>query len=699
MRVRVEGYIEPVVVVGHAATVTTGERLKASGTWISDRTYGRQFRADNLDLSEPTSVEGIEKYLGSGMIHGIGAVYAKKLVAAFGEQVFDVIESESGRLREVEGIGPKRAERIAAAWREQKEIRRIMVFLHSHGIGTARAVRIYKIYGDSAMQIMSEDPYRLTQDIRGIGFKSADAIAMRLGVATEASVRISAGLKYTLSEANKEGHCGLSTSEATTRTVDLLAVSTEQVEAGIQAQLQTKELVATRVSETDCLFPGELYQAEQSIAARIRLLAAGRPPWQSIDSSKALSWVASQLGFTLDESQQQAVRGTLSTKLMIITGGPGVGKTTIVNAILRILAAKQVNIALCAPTGRAAKRMQETTGREAKTIHRLLEADPASRRFLRNASNPLTCDFLVVDESSMVDVPLMQALLVAIPQHAALLIVGDIDQLPSVGPGQVLADIIGGGLVPVRRLTEVFRQAAHSKIITNAHKINIGRMPDFDLPGGATDGDFFFVPTRTPQDAVDKIRRLLVSRIPERFGLDSIRDIQVLCPMRKGSVGSGALNTMLQSALNPPGNQRIERFGWAYVPGDKVMQTENDYEKEVYNGDIGYVVSLDMEAGSVFVLFDGRQVSYRAGELDALAPAYATTIHKSQGSEYPAVVIPLMSQHHIMLQRSLLYTAVTRGRQLVVLVGERSAVAKAVQSASERRRWTKLREWLTTDEL
>ena len=418
-------------------------------------------------------------------------------------------------------------------------------------------------------------------------------------------------------------------------------------------------------------------------------------PWPEIDADKALPWIEGRTGITLAASQVEAIRLALRSKVLVITGGPGVGKTTIVNSILRILSVKGAKLLLCAPTGRAAKRMTEATGMEAKTIHRLLEFDPKAFGFKRDGELPLDCDLLVVDEASMVDVSLMQSLLKAVPDHAALLIVGDIDQLPSVGPGQVLADIIGSGAVPTVRLTEVFRQAAMSRIITNAHLINQGRMPDLAKPDG--EADFYFVAAADPERAVSRIIELVQSRIPKRFGLNPIRDIQVLCPMNRGGVGARSLNIELQAALNPSGETKVERFGWTFAPGDKVMQIENDYDKEVYNGDIGYVEGVDVDEGELTARFDGRSVTYGFGELDTLVPAYAATIHKSQGSEYPAVVIPVLTQHYAMLQRNLLYTGVTRGKKLVVLVGQPRAVAIAVKNASGRRRWSKLDEWLAPE--
>ena len=428
------------------------------------------------------------------------------------------------------------------------------------------------------------------------------------------------------------------------------------------------------------------------IAERVRRLVNGTLPWPSIDPEKALPWIERKTGLSLAESQIAAIRLALMSKVLVVTGGPGVGNTTIVNAILRILAAEGVDLLLCAPTGRAAKRMTEATGFEAKTIHRLLDVDQKTGGFNRSSDHPLECDLLVVDETSMVDVLLMQALLKAVPDDAALLIVGDIDQLPSVGPGQALADVIASGAVPVVRLTEVFRQAAQSRIITSAHRINRGSLPDLTRREG--DSDFYFVQADDPEIAVARIVELMKTRIPQRFGLDPIRDIQVLCPMNRGGIGARSLNIELQTALNPAGDRKVKRFGWTFAPGDKVMQIENDYDKEVYNGDIGYIDEVDQDSGELIVRFDGRNVTYGFGELDTLVPAYAVTIHKSQGSEYPAVVIPVLTQHYTMLQRNLRYTGVTRGKRLVVLVGQRKAIAIAYATCRGRRRWSKLKEWL-----
>jgi exodeoxyribonuclease V alpha subunit len=551
---------------------------------------------------------------------------------------------------------------------------------------------IFKTYGADAIQVMTENPYRLARDIRGIGFKTADAIAMKLGIEKTAMVRVRAGISYALTEAMDEGHCGLPTDELVPLAEKLLEVPGELVRTALDLELTEAIVIADRVGEKPCVFLAGLHRAERTIAERLTRLADGTLPWPWIDPDKALPWVEKRIGISLADSQVGAIRLALMSKVMVMTGGPGVGKTTIVQAILRILAAKGTEILLCAPTGRAAKRMTEATGFEAKTIHRLLEVDPKVGGFKRGEDNPLDCDLLVLDEASMVDVILMQALLKAVPDRAALLIVGDIDQLPSVGPGQVLADIISSGAVPVVRLTEVFRQAAQSRIIINAHRINQGSVPNLNPP--ENESDFYFVPADNPEMAIARIIDLVKTRIPRRFGLDPIRDIQVLCPMNRGGVGARSLNIELQAALNPAGDRKVERFGWTFAPGDKVMQIENDYDKEVYNGDIGTIDEINSDDGELNANFDGRSVTYGFGELDMLVPAYAATIHKSQGSEYPAVIIPMLTQHYAMLQRNLLYTGVTRGKRLVVLVGQKKAVAIAVRNVSGRRRWSKLSEWL-----
>lgn len=749
LRIKARGHRDLVTVVGHAAEISAGEWVTLSGTWVNSREHGQQFKASFLRSSAPTTAEGIEKYLGSGMIRGIGPIYASKLVAMFGADVFEVIEQAPERLREVPGIGQVRAGRIAQAWADQKVVREIMVFLHSHGVGTARAVRIFKTYGNEAVQVMAENPYRLAREIRGIGFRTADAIAARLGIAPDAMVRLRAGISYALLEASGDGHCGLPTAELLQLAAELLAVERPGMVAAVVAnpapagaaqpgqpstvampeargslghisrvplepgliqsaldlELNEGAVVADTLLGEPAIFLSHLHRDERRIAEALQELSRGSPPWGSLDSAKAIPWVEQRLALDLATSQKLAVEQALAAKVLVITGGPGVGKTTLINAILRILAAKRLRIQLCAPTGRAAKRMAEATGLEARTIHRLLEYDPSAHGFRRGSELPLECDLLVVDETSMVDVALMASLLAAIPPQAALLLVGDVDQLPSVGPGQVLADVIASGALAVARLSEVFRQAASSRIITTAHAINAGTIPDLRPPPDGTPSDFYFLPADTPEQAVALILKVVGERIPARFGLDPIGQVQVLCPMARGGCGSRSLNIELQKLLNPDPSEQVERFGWRFAPGDKVMQIANDYEKEVFNGDVGTIDAIDADSSELSVLFPtseagvqgSRTVIYGWGELDHLVPAYACTIHKSQGSEYPAVVIPLLTQHYAMLQRNLVYTGLTRGKQLVVLVGQKKALAMAVKNHLGRRRYTKLAEWLTLE--
>jgi exodeoxyribonuclease V alpha subunit len=695
LRVKVRGHRDLVTVLGSAAEVHAGEHIQASGQWQQHREHGLQFRASFLQVVPPSSIEGIRRYLGSGLIKGIGPHFADRLVKAFGEGVFDVIERAPTRLLEVEGIGKTRLQRITSGWAEQKAIREIMVFLQSHGVGTSRAVRIFKTYGADAIPLVKENPYRLARDILGIGFITADQIAQRLAIPKTSMMRARAGISYALLQAIEKGDCGLPEAELLKLAQKLLDVEQRLLAEALTLELTAGNVVADTVSGQACVFLPHLRLAEAAIATAIRHLQIGRPPWPAIDAEKAIDWVEARLGVTLAPGQRDAVAKALSSKILIVTGGPGVGKTTIIRAILTILRAKGVLPLLAAPTGRAAKRLAESTGREATTIHRLLEFDPKGGGFVRCKQLPLECDLLVLDETSMIDVPLMASVLKALPQTAALLIVGDVDQLPSVGPGQVLADLIGSGQLPVARLTEIFRQATASRIVVNAHRVNAGTMPELAAPEG--DSDFYFVETVDAEDAANKIVKV-ADRITARFGLDPIRDVQVLCPMNRGAAGARALNLALQEALNA-GEIRtaVERFGFAYRIGDKVMQIVNNYDREVFNGDIGFISKIDHDEGEVTIDIDGRMVVYPFAELDEMVLAYATTIHKSQGSEYPAVVIPVVTQHYAMLQRNLLYTGMTRGKRLVVLVGQRKAVAIAVRGTQGRRRWSKLRELLVFD--
>ncbi len=688
LRVKVRGQQDLVTVVGNAAAVSPGEYIEAQGLWVNDRQHGLQYRADQLQVVPPTTLEGIEKYLGSGMVKGIGPHFARKLVRAFGEAVFEVIETSPARLEELEGIGPKRRERVVAAWAEQKVIREIMVFLQSHGVGTSRAVRIYKTYGDAAILKVSENPYRLALDIWGIGFKTADIIAQRLGIPHDSLLRAQAGVRHVLQVWSEQGHCAAPPEKLTAMAVELLAIP----EAIIRQAIDQERAEGNLILDLDLLFLTPLQRAEAGCAQHLRRLLAGTPPWGRIDPAKALPWVEAQTGQQLSLSQREAVTTMLANKVTIITGGPGVGKTTLVNSLLRILQAKQVEVLLAAPTGRAAKRLTETTGREARTVHRLLEFDPSSFQFKRDADHPLETQFLVLDEASMMDTVLMNQVLRAIPDEAGLLIVGDVDQLPSVGPGAVLADLIDAGTIPTVRLTEIFRQAQSSRIITNAHRINRGELP-LAPPKGET-SDFYLLYAADPEEIATKLMASVTERLPRSFGVDPVRDIQVLTPMNRGGLGVRALNAELQARLNPARQPRIERFGTTFAPGDKVLQRVNNYDKEVFNGDIGWISAVDPEQGTLVVDVDGRRVEYEFGELDELSLAYAASIHKSQGSEYPVVVIPLAMQHFTLLERNLLYTAVTRGRRLVVVIAEPKALAIAVKRRESRQRLTRLRERL-----
>lgn len=688
LRLKVRRHRRLITVVGHALPVRAGEFVQAAGTWVNDRTHGLQFRATLIRPTLPTTIDGIEAYLGSGLIKGIGPAYARRLVAAFGKGVFDVLERTPERLGEVAGIGARKARQIAAGWEERRAVQEIMTFLHAHGIGTAAAGRIFRAYGARAVQLISEDPYRLVREVRCVGFAAADAMAERLGIEKTAPVRARAAVAQVLAQAVEEGHCGLPRGHLVDLAVARLGVPRDAIEHALAEELAAGGVVADAPGGAEeAVFPAPLHEAQQAIAERLAALARGRPPWPSIDPAAAIPAVEGRIGLALSEGQRAAVRAALRSKLLVVTGGPGVGKSTLVEAILAVLRPLGVRVALAAPTGRAAKRLSETTGLEARTIHRLLEANPGSGGFRRNEENPLDCDLLVVDETSMVDVVLMSALLKAVPDHAALVLVGDVDQLPSVGPGQVLRDIIGAAAMPTVRLTEIFRQAARSRILLNAHRINRGEMPDTAPDPGS---DFHFVPARDPEDMIRKILTIVRERIPRRFGLDPIREVQVLCPMNRGGLGAQSLNIELQKALNPNGGPDIERFGSGLRAGDKVMQVENDYDKEVYNGEVGIVAAIDRQHDEIRIEFDGRTVHYAADELEELALAYAITIHKSQGSEYPAVVIPLSMQHRRMLHRNLIYTGITRGRRLVVLVGQREALAAAVRTVQAGQRWSRL---------
>ncbi|HTP66490.1 MAG TPA: ATP-dependent RecD-like DNA helicase [Geobacteraceae bacterium] len=688
LRTKVKGQRDLITVIGSAASITPGEYIECIGVWHNDRTHGLQFKASQLKVVPPSTLEGIEKYLGSGMVKGIGPHFAKVLVKAFRENVFTVIETEPEKLLSLPGIGRKRMEKVTGAWAEQKFIREIMVFLQSHGIGTGRAVRIYKTYGEESIIKVTENPYRLALDIHGIGFKTADALAMKLGIAPDSLIRAQAGVRHVLQEIAEDGHCAAPWDTLLQEASKLLEIADPILEEAIHAEIAEENLVQEEIGGKPCLFLTSLHRAESGTATSILRLLKGAPPWGVIDDDRAIPWVEKKTGLTLSESQREAVKLALSSKMVVITGGPGVGKTTLVNSILLTIRAKHMTVTLCAPTGRAAKRLTESTGIEAKTIHRLLEFDPKSFGFKRGRDNPLETDLVVIDESSMVDIALMNKLLAAIPDKAALMIVGDVDQLPSVGPGAVLADIIDSGSIPTVRLTEIFRQAASSRIIVNAHRINRGEMPL--KTEGSELSDFYFIPADTPEEIHDKLLQVVTERIPKRFGLHPVKDVQVLTPMNRGGLGARALNAELQHVLNEKGEPKVTRFGTTFAPGDKIIQTVNNYDKEVFNGDIGRIMEIDEEEALLKVDYDGRTVEYAFGELDEVSLAYATSIHKSQGSEYPAVVIPLAMQHYTLLERNLIYTAVTRGKKLVTIIGQPKALAMAVKNRKSNRRLTKL---------
>ncbi len=675
LRVKVKGHRDLVTVIGSIPSVTAGEWLTAEGRWVRDKDHGLQLKADFLKCSEPTSIEGIEKYLGSGLIKGIGPVYAKKLVARFGEKVFEVIETTSAQLEQIDGIGPGRRRKIKEAWAEQRVIREIMIFLHSHGVGTSRATRIYKTYGEAAIETVRSNPYLLAQDITGIGFKTADQVAQKLGIPADSLIRARAGLRHILLEATGAGHCALPRETLLEQTAKTLEVGDLIVTEALARLIFDAEAVEDVITGEPLIFLPALRDAEAGIATRMARLAASPPNYPAIDIAKAIAWCETKTGTVLAASQRAAIAEAISHRVLVITGGPGVGKTTLVNSLLVILRAKRLSCLLCAPTGRAAKRLTETTGLEAKTIHRLLEFQSGGG-FVRGPDRPLECDLLVVDETSMVDVPLFHKLLAALPTHAHLLLVGDVDQLPSVGPGAVLADLIA--CVPVVRLTEIFRQAASSRIIVNAHRVNQGQMPE-DSPG---DSDFYFVERDSPEAAQNTLVQLVRERIPAKLSCDPLRDIQVLCPMNRGTLGARTLNALLQNALNPlrPGEMAVEKFGWQFRLRDKVIQTQNNYDREVFNGDIGQITALDHAEREAVVRFEGRDVVYDFGELDEISLAYAITIHKSQGSEFPVVVLPVSMQHFLLLQRNLVYTGLTRGKKMVVIVGEKKALGLAVRN-------------------
>ncbi len=694
LRVAVDQQSDLATVVGEIPSVASGEYIEAHGMWVNDPKFGEQFRATMIRTAHPASPEGIRKYLGSGMVKGIGPQLAGRLVDAFGVQVFDIIDRDPQRLREVDGIGAERVKRILKSWNQQRAIRGIMLFLQEHGLGIARATRIYKTYGDEAVQRIKQNPYQLVEDIRGIGFQVADELADRLGIERDSDLRARAGVAFVLSELGREGHCAFPEDELIERARVLLDVDEGIVCSAVEHGVRRDRLVRDSVDGESWIYLAHLYHAEWSLARKMLELLGGRHPLPAIDTPKALDWVEARVGLELAEAQRRAVVLACTEKVMIITGGPGVGKTTIVDSILKIFLAKNLKCALCAPTGRAAKRLTEATGCDARTIHRMLEYDPATGSFRYNESRPLKADVVLIDEVSMLDLTLACHVVRAVPPHAALILVGDIDQLPSVGPGSVLGDLIASERIPTVRLTEIYRQAGSSRIVTAAHQINSGEVPELRSPSESS--DFYFAQAMEPEAALDVIVEIVTRRIPEKFGFDPLRDVQILTPMHRGVLGSRNLNQTLQAVLNPPARDKpeLERFGFCFRVGDRVLQTENDYDKDVFNGDLGTIVDVDPDEPTIGVRFDNRLVGYEAGDFDALLPAYAMTVHKSQGSEFPVVVMPVHTQHYIMLQRNLLYTGVTRGKQLVVLVGAPRAVQIAVSQNIAARRYSALKHRL-----
>ncbi len=685
---------ELVTVVGELVGIQEGLPLRVRGRWVVDRKYGRQFRLDTYQLRTPETVLGIERFLGSGIIPGIGPELAKRLVARFGMNTLEVIERTPAQLTEVPGIGAARAAKIADAFAAHRSVQDVMVFLRGHGVSAAFAARIYKKYGKDSISIVRANPYRLAHEVWGIGFRTADAIAEQLGIARDAPARLEAGLLHALEAGSEDGHLHLPDAELLAATAELLGIDGALLPPRLGA-LEARRLVV-RESLGDrgpCTSLPWAHAAEaesaQLLAALTRTAARAFP----LDVHAAIHAFEAVTGVALAAQQRRAVEAALVDKCVVVTGGPGVGKTTIVKAIVHLAELGKRRVALAAPTGRASKRLGEATAHEAMTIHRLLEFAPHEGGFQRGLDNPLEIDMLVVDEASMVDAQLFRAVLAALPAGAQLVLVGDVDQLPSVGAGSVLADVIASEAATVIRLTEIFRQAAESKIVVSAHEINSGRVPVLDTPAGAA-ADFYFIARDDPEAARATIVELVAERIPQRFGFDAITDVQVLVPMHRGDLGTSSLNHALQERLNPgvPGATEVTRGERVFRRGDKVMQLRNDYDKSVFNGDIGVISAIDGDEGIVRVDFDGRSTVYERGELDQLVHAYAVSIHKSQGSEYPAVVMSLATQHYMMLQRSLLYTGVTRGKRLVVIVGSRRAVALAVKNADARRRYTWLAE-------
>jgi len=674
-----------VTIVGSCAAVWEGEELHAEGQWVRHPSHGQQFQARTITCITPTSTEGLRRYLASGMIKGIGPKFAQRIVDRFGERTLEVIDKESGRLREVEGIGEGRRKLIKESWTEQRGVREIMIFLQSHGIGTAKASRIYRQYGADAIAVVKRNPYRLCEDVWGIGFKTADGIALSVGIPHDSEVRARAGLIYTLQTEADEGHCFTLECDLLLHAQELLGITVEILGDALAKEFEK----GTLIKEDSRIYLRDLFRAETRVAAILRRLLDAPQPFAPIDATRAIPWSESKMGLNLAPLQREALRNAVTSKVSIITGGPGVGKTTIIRALTEIFGARKLDIRLAAPTGRAAKRMSEATGREAQTIHRLLKFNPNIGGFEFNLDNPMSGDCFILDETSMIDIRLMDQFLQALPDSVTLVLVGDTDQLPSVGPGNVLRDLIASGAIPCCRLDTIFRQDTSGLIVRNAHHVNRGE----PLETCAGDSDFYFVETGEPDKIIARTVDLMTQRIPSKFKLDPLADVQVLTPMRRNLLGTENLNDVIQAALNPSGPSLV-RGCTHFRTNDRVMQLRNNYDKEVFNGDIGFIKQVDEEDRALVVLFDGKPVRYAQSELDELVLAYACSIHKSQGSEYPAVIVLLHTQHYKLLQRNLLYTAITRGKRLVLVVGSSRAVHIAIQANQVRERRTSLRERL-----
>lgn len=691
-QLKIKGKATLVPIVGMMPTLKPGESVRCYGQWKQHLIHGNQFEVSEYKLEAPADIIGIKKYLGSGLVKGIGHKFASRIVDTFGENTLQVIDQNPDRLFEVEGIGKKRVETIKNCWEEQKSIRDVMVFLQSYSITPAFAQKIFKVFGFNSIQKVKDNPYSLARDIKGIGFKTADLIASRLGIEKESTQRIDAGIEFVLSEYSNQGHVCYPLNEFIEESSKILDVKVQNVKTRIDSLKQEGRIEVLNLMQGEngepFVWMRSLFTAELGIAREIARLKKGACRLRSIDADRALNWVQTKLNITLAKNQKEAVSHALSEKFHIITGGPGTGKSTITNAILTITSQLTSNILLTAPTGRAAKRMFEITKRSAFTIHSLLEFDFKNAKFKRNKEYPLECDLIIIDEASMIDTYLMYSLLKAIPTHCRVILVGDINQLPSVGPGNVLKDLIHSHCVSVTLLNEIFRQAAGSRIITNAHRINQGILPEIK---NEKESDFFFINAVEPPEVLQQIVSLVSQRLPSKYGLNPFEDIQVLAPMKKGIIGIENLNVVLQEALNGK-NPPFSLSGQRFAVGDKVMQIQNNYEKEVYNGDIGRITRISTVEQEVHVLMDQREVVYAFSELDELTLSYAVSIHKYQGSECPCVVIPVHTTHYMLLTRNLFYTGVTRGKKLVILVGTAKALSIAVNNDDVKKRHTGLQQ-------